>query len=281
MAGSRGVDLDHTSFAVHDALGWARRLRRELGAVPIGGEVLPEFRYILLHVGTADEGARLELLDPAGPGFLTRHLARRGEGPHHVTFAVPDLRGAVARVRSLGLTVVGESHGHTPWQEAFIPPDGTHGVVVQLAQSDRAYPAPAEVLATRERDPASAPSTRGAVQPLWWTPVWDTDPAGTAVLGATHLASTDLSASRLLFAGVLGGEVHAAEHSVEFRWPSGSVRVHGADRPGVLGMDLSGGGPEGIALGVARLGGPGFGSVPGGAARPGAAAPPHGCGAHP
>ena len=49
--GERAPDLDHTSFAVHDALAWARRLRRELGATPIAGETLTEFRYVLLHVG--------------------------------------------------------------------------------------------------------------------------------------------------------------------------------------------------------------------------------------
>src|SRR5699024_2005377 len=103
------IDLDHTSFAVHNALEWAHMLRRELGATPIAGEALAEFRYLLLHIGTADTGARLELLEPAGPGFLTRFLDKRGAGPHHVTFSVPDLRTTVSQVRELGLTVVGES----------------------------------------------------------------------------------------------------------------------------------------------------------------------------
>jgi len=246
-----GVDLDHTSFAVHDALDWARRLRRDLGATPVAGEVLPEFRYLLLHVGTRDAGARLELLEPVGDGFLTRHLAKRGEGPHHVTFTVPDLRAAVEQVRSLGLAVGGESYEHPPWREAFLPPDGTHGVVVQLAQSDRAYPRPEDLLATRERDTATFPSTQGAADPLWWAPVWDTAPGATAVLGTTHLGSTDLGASRALFAGVLGGAVTEGERFLHFRWPSGSVRVHAADRAGVLGMDLQGG-PD-LHIGAARL----------------------------
>jgi catechol 2,3-dioxygenase-like lactoylglutathione lyase family enzyme len=250
-----GVDLDHTSFAVHDAMGWARRLRRELGATPIAGEVLPEFRYLLLHVGTAEDGARLELLDPTGPGFLARSLATRGEGPHHVTFTVPDLRGTVAQVRSLGATVVGESYEHPPWREAFVLPDSRHGVVVQLAQSDRAYPTPAELLATRERDTARFPSTRGAVDPLWWAELWDTPPGATARLGATHLASTDLAFSRRLFHEVLGGRVQVGE-DLEFSWPSGSLHVHAADAAGVVGMSLRGG-PGELRIGSAWLGAPG------------------------
>ncbi len=248
-----GVDLDHTSFAVQDATGWARRLRRELDATPIAGEVLPEFRYLLLHVGTAEVGARLELLDPTGPGFLARHLARRGEGPHHVTFTVPDLRATVAQVRALGATVVGESYDHPPWREAFVLPDARHGVVVQLAQTDRSYPGPAELLATRERDPARFPATQRGVDPLWWAELWDTPPGTTARLGATHLASTDVEFSRHLFAGILGGRVRAGE-GLEFSWPSGSVHVHAAERAGVVGMSLRGAPPGGLRIGSAWLG---------------------------
>jgi catechol 2,3-dioxygenase-like lactoylglutathione lyase family enzyme len=52
------------------------------------------------------------LLQPVGEGFLSRLLATRGEGPHHLTFAVPDLADTVRRVRSLGLTVTGENYDH-------------------------------------------------------------------------------------------------------------------------------------------------------------------------
>lgn len=241
-----GVDLDHTSFAVHDAMSWARHLRRELGATPIIGEVLEEFRYLLLYVGSVDEGARMELLEPAEPGFLTRYLANRGEGPHHVTFTVPDLRAAVARVRSLGSTVVGESYEHPAWREAFIPPDSKHGMVIQLAQSDQVYPSVDELLATRTRDTTSFPSVSGAVEPLWWTSLWETPSGPTIRLGRTHLVSTDLAFSRSLFEGVLGGFPRVGKDYLDFSWPSGSVRVHAGDSPGVLGMSMRGGRTEWI-----------------------------------
>ncbi len=86
-------------------MAWARRLRRELGAAPIFGEQLAEFRYLLLHVGTADDGARLELLEPRSEGFLTRCLDARGEGPHHLTFVVPDLRTPVVRAGARSVRV--------------------------------------------------------------------------------------------------------------------------------------------------------------------------------
>ena len=158
-------DLDHTSFAVHDALAWAGRLRRELGATPIAGETLAEFRYLLLYVGDATDGARIELLEPRGVGFLSRFLERHGIGPHHITFTVPDLRAAVERVRAVGATVVGEDYENPSWQEAFVAPDGIHGVVIQLAHSDSDYPGPAELLASTDREPGPVPQQPGRHRP--------------------------------------------------------------------------------------------------------------------
>ena len=195
------IDLDHTSFAVDDALAWARRLRRDCGATPVAGEVLAEFRYLLLYIGTAESGARLELLEPVGDGFLTRFLERHGTGPHHITFTVPDLRGAVTGARELGATVVGEDYRHPSWKEAFLVPDAAHGVVIQLAETDLVYPTPAELLASPLRDTHVFPSSYGASEPLWWAALWDTAPVGSATLGATRLASTDLDRSQPSSAG--------------------------------------------------------------------------------
>ncbi|MFI6731388.1 VOC family protein [Nonomuraea sp. NPDC050451] len=248
-----GVALDHTSFAVHDAMDWAQRLRRELGATPIFGEQLAQFRYLLLHIGTADDGARLELLEPRDEGFLTRFLRARGEGPHHLTFVVPDLRATVVRARALGLTVVGEDLNHPPWREAFIAPDDKHGVVIQLAQSDRSHPPVERLLSSRTRDVEDFPSSRGATQPLWWTRLWETAPGAVARLGTTHLASTNLEFSRLVFGDLLGARVTENDSALDLSWRGGSVRVHASDRPGVTGMSLRGGPAGGIAIGPARL----------------------------
>jgi hypothetical protein len=57
------IDLDHVSFGTHDALATAQRLRRDYGATAVFGETLPEFRYLTLYLGTAEEGGFFELLD--------------------------------------------------------------------------------------------------------------------------------------------------------------------------------------------------------------------------
>lgn len=248
-----GADFDHTSFAVRDATTWARRLRSYLGAVPVAGEALPAFRYLLLYVGTARSGARIELIEPAGDGFLTRFLDRRGEGPHHITFTVPDLAATVERVRDLGATVTGEDYSNPSWQEAFIAPDGVHGVVIQLAQSDASYPSPAELVSTPNRDVESFPSSAGASDPTWWTGVWNTPAGPTAELGATHLGSTDLDFSRRLFVDVLGAQKSDKGDGIDFVWPSGAVTVTLRKAPGVTAISMPTGPSSALSIGATQL----------------------------
>ncbi|MFN8636112.1 MAG: VOC family protein [Chloroflexota bacterium] len=132
--------LDHTAVAVHtfeSVLPFYRDL--------LGGEVVLErdvpassYRFLQLRY---PNGAQVELIAPLGEsGFLHDFLAKRGEGVHHMTFIVADLKEAVAAVRAAGYRVVGESYANRNWQEAFVSPRELHGVLVQLAQK-----APTEV----------------------------------------------------------------------------------------------------------------------------------------
>jgi hypothetical protein len=256
-ASAVAVDFDHTSFAVRDAMSWARRLRGELGATPVIGETLQEFRYLLFYVGTTHAGGRIELLEPNGPGFLSRFLDKHGEGAHHVTFTVPDLREAVEQARSVGATVVGEDYEHPAWREAFLLPDARHRVVVQLAQTDRPYPPTEELLTTRERDISTLPSTGGATDSHWWTPVWSTPPGPAIALGPTHLSTTDPEFSKALFASVLKAEVTEHDGELVFTWPSGALRVRTAERAGITGVGLEDISVAGLTIGSVPLGNPG------------------------
>ncbi len=251
-------DLDHVSFAVHDAAAWGRRLRRELGATPVAGEVLPDFRYLLLHVGTEAAGGRVEFIEPVGEGgFLSRFLEARGEGPHHLTFVVPDLPRAIEDVVAWGGRVVGEDLDHAPWREAFVMPDARHRTVLQLAQTDRSFPSRRELLASQARDSSTLPSNRGATDPDWWTGLWDEPPGSTAVARDVHLRVTDLERSSTLFGGVLGGRAEPLPDGVRFRWPSGTLHLHPHERAGVVRVDIDQEDPgPGLRIGSTRLGGP-------------------------
>ena len=97
--------------------------------VRLTGEALGRARFA--------RGAGAAMPVPAGEsGFLHEFLAKRGEGAHHMTFIVRDVRHAVARARAAGLRVVDEDYREPRWQEAFISPRSAFGTIIQLAQTN-------------------------------------------------------------------------------------------------------------------------------------------------
>jgi methylmalonyl-CoA epimerase len=136
LAGNLGVlSLDHTAVAVRDLEAGLELYAGLLGGVAAGYQELPSRGFCWLTLDYPN-GSTVELLTPIGvAGFLTRYLERHGEGPHHMTFMVEDLRWAVQRGRASGLKIVDEDYSDPHWQEAFISPRSAFGTIVQLAQS--------------------------------------------------------------------------------------------------------------------------------------------------
>jgi methylmalonyl-CoA epimerase len=137
LAGELGVEsFDHTAIAVHDIQAALPLYRDLLGGIPAGFERINHKGFMWLTLRYPN-GSVVELIAPHGEtGFVQTFLARRGEGPHHLTFIVRDLQRAVARARAAGLRVVDEDYRDSRWQEAFISPRSAFGTIVQLAQTD-------------------------------------------------------------------------------------------------------------------------------------------------
>jgi methylmalonyl-CoA/ethylmalonyl-CoA epimerase len=84
----------------------------------------------------------------AGPGYMeliaptdsesgtARYLAKRGEGTHHVAYAVPDIDAKLAELKAAGFRLIDETPriGTHNWRIAFIHPESTHGVLTELVQ---------------------------------------------------------------------------------------------------------------------------------------------------
>jgi methylmalonyl-CoA/ethylmalonyl-CoA epimerase len=136
VVGELGVQaLDHTAIAVHDLQAALPLYRDLLGGVPSGFERISSKGFMWLALRYPN-GSQVELLAPSGEGgFLHDFLARRGEGAHHMTFIVRDLKHAVERARAAGLRIVDEDYREPRWQEAFISPRSAFGTIVQLAQT--------------------------------------------------------------------------------------------------------------------------------------------------
>lgn len=90
-------------------------------------------RAALLDLGNSE----LELLEPVVPDTgIARFLERRGEGLHHVCFAVDDIRATLAELKSKGVELIDEE----PRQGlagtiAFLHPNALHGVLVELVEA--------------------------------------------------------------------------------------------------------------------------------------------------
>lgn len=136
LAGEFGVlALDHTAIAVRDMRAAMALYRDLLGGVPNGFERISHKGFMWLTLRYPN-GSQIELLEPLGEaGFVHNFLDRYGEGVHHMTFIVQDLKRAVERARAAGLRVVDEDYRDPRWQEAFLSPRSAFGTIVQLAQT--------------------------------------------------------------------------------------------------------------------------------------------------
>jgi methylmalonyl-CoA/ethylmalonyl-CoA epimerase len=129
--------LDHTAIAVHSIEAALPLYRDVLGGDPQELSHREEQGFSTLTL-RYPQGGGIELITPFGPtGFVQDFLARRGEGVHHITFLVDDLKAAVAEARAAGIRVVGEDYRRPEWQEAFLSPKSASGTIIQLAQTDK------------------------------------------------------------------------------------------------------------------------------------------------
>jgi LAO/AO transport system kinase len=123
------VQLDHIAIAVPE-LEAAVAFYESLGLTHTGTEDIPgeKVRVAMLPP--------LELLEPAAADSpISKFLARRGPGLHHIALRVPDLHAAVARLRAGGARMLNEPRtgagGHT---YVFVHPASAGGVLLELIQ---------------------------------------------------------------------------------------------------------------------------------------------------
>jgi methylmalonyl-CoA/ethylmalonyl-CoA epimerase len=83
-------------------------------------------------------GGAVELIRPLdAEGAIARFMAVRGEGFHHVAFAVPDLDAALAGLAAVGVELIDARgrRGLGGHLVAFLHPRSTLGVLTELVQA--------------------------------------------------------------------------------------------------------------------------------------------------
>ena len=127
--------LDHVGIAVQDLEQALAFYRDALGLEVHAPEDVASqrVRAHFIPVGTS----ALELLEGTDPeSAITRYVARRGPGVHHITLRVDDIRAALAVLKTKGIRLVDEQPrpGAEGALVAFIHPSAAHGVLVELKQ---------------------------------------------------------------------------------------------------------------------------------------------------
>lgn len=93
-------------------------------------------REAMMSVGPS--GSYVQLLEPlADESPVGKFLARRGEGVHHVGYAVEDIESAMRSVADTGIRLLDARprHGSMGASIAFLHPSDVGGVLTELVQS--------------------------------------------------------------------------------------------------------------------------------------------------
>jgi methylmalonyl-CoA/ethylmalonyl-CoA epimerase len=80
---------------------------------------------------------KIELLEATNPNSpIAKFIEKRGEGIHHIAFAVEDIRAEMARLSQAGFTLLNAEPkpGADGKWVAFLHPKNAHGVLIELCQ---------------------------------------------------------------------------------------------------------------------------------------------------
>ncbi len=127
--------IDHLGIAVKD-LDAVRKFYTEFLELPDAGEEeVPEqkVRVAFFPIGET----KIELLEPTSPESpIAKFLESKGEGIHHVSFAVDNITEALLKLKEKGIPLIDEvprrgAHGA---KIAFIHPKASSGVLIELCE---------------------------------------------------------------------------------------------------------------------------------------------------
>lgn len=137
MSRSINTTIDHVAIAVPKSELSLSRFIGDLGGGLVAsgrrsGSTIDQVRFA--------NGAKLEIIGPDHShqhgNRLEKFLLEFGSSVHHVTLLVQSVAEAVESLESLGIPTVGKSLSDERYQEAFILPIITGGILVQLSWKD-------------------------------------------------------------------------------------------------------------------------------------------------
>ena len=131
----RLINIDHVGIAVHDLDGALAEYERQY-------HVLPEYRAVVEEQGVEEAmipvgASNIQLLQPLSPETpVGRFLARKGEGLHHIAYAVPSIEEALRHLAEEEVELI-DRHprmGGGGHRIAFVHPRALAGTLIELVE---------------------------------------------------------------------------------------------------------------------------------------------------
>ncbi len=129
------LNLDHVAIAVHSLDDAIARYRDRYNVEPLYREVVESqgVEEAMIAVG----GSFIQLLEPTSPETpVGRFLSKKGEGLHHVAYAVVSIEAALEHLKSTGARLIDESPriGGRGARIAFVHPGDLAGTLMELVE---------------------------------------------------------------------------------------------------------------------------------------------------
>jgi len=131
------LTIDHVGIACRDLDEAIERYVSVFGLAVVSREINNEQGVREAMLATASGSSYVQLLEPLSPDTpVGKFLERRGEGMHHVGYAVADVSAALAEIGATGIRLLDSRprHGSMGASIAFLHPKDLGGVLTELVQ---------------------------------------------------------------------------------------------------------------------------------------------------
>ena len=127
--------LSHVGIAVKDLRSSIGLFSRLFGVTDVPTERVADQHVEVGFIRTG--GASVELTASTSPESpIAKFIGNRGEGVHHLSFEVDDIRAEISRLTADGFQMIDKEPrvGAGGYWIAFIHPKSTNGVLVEISQ---------------------------------------------------------------------------------------------------------------------------------------------------
>lgn len=129
------TNIEHIGIAVKDLEKSNKLFEALLNSKPYKVETVDSEHVSTSFFKTGE--TKIELLEATSPESpIAKFIEKKGEGIHHIAFAVSDIKSEVQRLKNEGFVVLNEEPkigADNKWV-CFLHPKSTNGVLIELCQ---------------------------------------------------------------------------------------------------------------------------------------------------